>query len=145
MRLFNTEDTLHHLLHYLSGKSCVNFRWLCSELFSLAACFFFLPRVYFVLPTEFLFCRDVFLFCHDIFSFVMTFLFLTVRIFILPWVFFFCPDLFPFCCDTCGPPYFSLLSANFEIAKLAVLKNFQSRTKVMEFFFSKVGRRLKCN
>ena len=74
-RLSNTEGTLHHLLHYLSGKSRVNFPWLCSELFSLEACFFFLSRVYFLFLREFIFCRDVFLFCREIFSFVVTYFF----------------------------------------------------------------------
>ena len=136
----NTGDTLHHLLHYLSEKSHLNFRWLCSELFSLAACILFLPKIYFLLPTEFLFCSDIFLFCREIFSFVKTYFFFWPREFLFCREFsFFCPDLFLFSCDTCGPPYCSLLSANFEILKIAVLKNFQTRMKVMEFFFSKVG------
>ena len=139
MRLSNIEDTLHHLLHYLMRKSRVNFRWLCSELFSLAVCFIFLPRVYFLfademsllpwrisfMPRDFFFYHELFLFwlreflfCHEFSSFVLT--------------------CFFFCCGTCEARYFSLLSANFEIAKIAVQKNFQSRTKVMEFFFSKV-------
>ena len=34
---------------------------------------------------------------------------------------------------------FSLLSANFGIARKAVLKNYKGRAKVMELFFSKVA------
>ena len=86
-----------------------------------------------LLPWHISFLQRDFFFCQDLF------LFLTARIIILPGVFFFCPDLFLFSCDTCGPPYCSLLSANFEILKIAVLKNLQIRMKVMEFFFSKVG------
>ena len=34
---------------------------------------------------------------------------------------------------------FSVLLANFEIAKITVLQSFRSRTKVIEFFFRQVA------
>ena len=109
---------------------------------------------YFLLPPVFCFYRKYIFFCRRNFSFAVTYFFFAARFFLLSRVIsffwpreflfcrefsFFCPDLFLFSCDTCGPSYCSLLSANFEILKIAVLKNFQTRMKVMEFFFSKVG------
>ena len=105
--------------------SCRLYFLFTKSIFSFAERISLLPWRISFLQWDFFFCQNLFLF-------------LTAGILILPWVFFFCPDLFLFSCDTCGPPYCSLLSANFEILKIAVLKNFQSRMKVMEFFFSKV-------
>ena len=107
---------MHHLLQYLRGKSHGNFPWLCSELFSFAACFFFLPRVYFILPLEFLFhvtyfflprafffCRDYLSFAAEIsvlplnFFFFVTYFFFSAGDFLFPGAFSFCDDQFLFC------------------------------------------------
>ena len=111
-RLSYTEDTLHHLLHYLKGKFRGNFPWLCSGLFSFAACFFlFTDSIFYfaagisLLPWPISFCPRAFFFCRDYLSFA-------AKIYFLLREFFFCRKLFSFAVTLVGHRSLAILKKN---------------------------------